>query len=554
MPAVEYLNIFTQEGVASTFIFLSIAGISGILLGKIKVFKIKLGIAGVLFSGLLLGYLGVHTDAQTLQFIKEFGLILFVYSIGLDVGPRFFPSLKKNGLKMNMLAAGIVVLGTITAAIIKIVFDIPVPVVAGILCGAVTNTPSLGAAQEVIADQMTQQSIIHETATAYAVAYPFGILGIILSMLLLRFAFKISVRKESEKYNSEVAGIEGKLESVHLSVKNAGLIGKNIEFLKNSLRGEFVLSRMCRNGEFFIPGDNEIINENDILYGVSSAPFFSILTLKVGPLNITEDTEIVGKLGMRHIIFTNKSLAGKTIKQIGISHRYPVNITRIFRAGTEIMPDEEDTIEFGDTVRIVGERSALKEVSQLLGNSMKELAHPNIIPIFIGILAGILLGSIPFSLPGLTASAKLGLTGGTLLVALFLGYKGRIGKMDFYMTPGANLFIRELGIVLFLACVGLSSGGSFVETIVSGGYMWMVYGAAITLVPLLIIGTIARLMKWNYLTICGLLAGSMTDPPALEFVNTMSPGQAQLTAYATVYPLVMFLRILLVQVLVLLFI
>ena len=225
---MEYLKIFTQEGVASTLIFLSIAGISGILLGKIKVFKIKLGIAGVLFSGLLLGYLGVHTNARTLHFVKEFGLILFVYSIGLDVGPRFFPSLKRNGLKMNMLAAGIVVLGTLTASIIKMVFNLPVPVVAGILCGAVTNTPSLGAAQEVIADQMAGQSMIHETATAYAVAYPFGILGIILSMLLLRFAFKISVKKESEKYNSEVAGIEGKLESVNLSVKNAGLIGKNI--------------------------------------------------------------------------------------------------------------------------------------------------------------------------------------------------------------------------------------------------------------------------------------------------------------------------------------
>jgi putative transport protein len=219
----------------------------------------------------------------------------------------------------------------------------------------------------------------------------------------------------------------------------------------------------------------------------------------------------------------------------------------------EIMPGEEDTIEFGDTVRIVGERSALNKVAALLGNSMTELAHPNIIPILIGILAGVLIGSIPLSIPGLPAPAKLGLAGGPLLVALFLGYKGRIGKLDFFMTPGANLFIRELGIVLFLACVGLSSGGTFVETIVNGGYVWMAYGAVITLLPILIIGIIASLMKMNYLTICGLLAGSMTDPPALEFANSISPGQAQSTAYATVYPLVMFLRVLVAQILVLLF-
>jgi putative transport protein len=262
---------------------------------------------------------------------------------------------------------------------------------------------------------------------------------------------------------------------------------------------------------------------------------------------------VTGKLGMRQVVFTNKSMAGKTIKEIGLSRRYPVNITRIFRAGMEIMPDEEDTIEFGDTLRIVGERKVLKEVAKLLGNSMKELSHPNIIPILIGIFAGVLIGSIPIAIPGLPAPAKLGLAGGPLIIALILGHKGRIGKLDFYMTPGANLFIRELGIVLFLACVGLSAGKNFVQTVAEGGYMWMVYGALITLVPLLIIGVIARMLKLNYLSICGLLAGSMTDPPALEFANSISPVQAQSTAYATVYPLVMFLRVLLAQVLVLMF-
>ena len=551
---MDILKLFTQNGTASTLIFLSLVGIAGILIGKIKVFKVRLGIAGVLFVGLFLGHVGAKTDLEVLHFVREFGLILFVYSIGLEVGPRFLSSLKNNGLKINLLAASIVLLGVLTAAGLKIAFDLPIPVVVGVLCGAVTNTPSLGAAQQVITEQMAGQPDLSQVAgMGYAVAYPFGIIGIILTMLLLRVIFKISVKTEAEKYQSDVAGVSGKLEAVNLKVVNPALIGKNLSFMRETLRGEFVLSRMWRDGEFFMPEDAEIIRESDMLYGVSSEPFFSVLELKVGPLKNTGDIEVTGKLGMRHVVFTNKSMAGKTIKQIGLSRRFPVNITRIFRAGMEIMPDDEDTIEFGDTLRIVGERKVLKEVSKLLGNSMKELAHPNIIPILIGILAGVIIGSIPFAIPGLPAPAKLGLAGGPLLVALFLGHKGRIGKLDFFMTPGANLFIRELGIVLFLACVGLSSGENFVKTIAEGGYVWMVYGAVITLLPILIVGVVARLMKLNYLTICGILAGSMTDPPALEFANSISPGQAQSTAYATVYPLTMFLRVLLAQILVLLF-
>lgn len=551
---MELLKLFTQSGTASTLIFLSLVGIVGIVIGKVKVFRIKLGIAGVLFAGLFLGHIGARADHDVLHFVKEFGLILFVYSIGLEVGPRFLSSMRNNGLKINLLATGIVVLGVLIAATLKVVFDLPVPVVVGVLCGAVTNTPSLGAAQQVIAEQLGTEGNLAEVASmGYAVAYPFGILGIILTMLLIRGFFKISVKTEIDKYHEEVSGLSGKLEAVNIKIVNQALVGKTVAFMRTTLRGEFVLSRLWRKGEFFMPDDNTILEENDMLYGVSTKACFDILELKVGPLNKTGDLEVSGKLGMRQVVFSNKSMAGKTIKEIGLSRRYPVNITRIFRAGMEIMPKEEDSIEFGDTLRIVGERKVLREVSKLLGNSMKELAHPNIIPILIGILAGVLIGSIPFAIPGLPAPAKLGLAGGPLLVALFLGHKGRIGKLDFYMTPGANLFIRELGIVLFLACVGLSAGENFISTIVNGGYLWMVYGAIITLLPILIIGVIARMMKMNYLSICGLLAGSMTDPPALEFANSMAPGQAQSTAYATVYPLVMFLRVLLAQILVLSF-
>lgn len=550
---MDLINLFYGEGTASTLLFLSIVGISGILLGRIKIFKIKLGIAGVLFTGLLFGHLGAEPNHEVLHFVKEFGLILFVYSIGLEVGPRFLPSLRNNGLKMNLLAAGIVVLGVLTSAVLKFAFDIPTPVIVGVLCGAVTNTPSLGAAQQVITEQMAEPGLSQLAGMGYAVAYPFGIIGIILTMLLLRPIFKFSVKKETEKFQSDVAGVSGKLEAINLKVINPALVGKTIAFMRETLKGEFVLSRMWRNGEFFMPEETEIIQQNDMLYGVSTESSFSMLELKVGPLNNTGELEVTGKLGMRQVVFTNKSMAGKTIKQIGLSRRFPVNITRIFRAGMEIMPNEEDTIEFGDTLRIVGERKALKEVAKLLGNSMKELSHPNIIPILIGIFAGVLIGSIPIAIPGLPAPAKLGLAGGPLIIALFLGHKGRIGKLDFYMTPGANLFIRELGIVLFLACVGLSAGCHFVQTLSEGGYIWLGYGAIITLVPLLIVGLVASFMKLNYLSICGLLAGSMTDPPALEFANSIAPVQAQSTAYATVYPLVMFLRVLLAQVLVLMF-
>jgi len=547
------LELFSKSGTASSLIFLSLTGVSGVLLGKIKILNIKLGIAGVLFTGLLIGHLGATFDHKTLHFVKEFGLILFVYSIGLEVGPRFISSLKSNGLKLNFLAIGIVLLGFLIAVILKLILDIPTPVITGIMCGAVTNTPGLGAAQQVIQEQMSNPGLSELTGMGYAVAYPFGIIGIILSMLLIRKFFKIKTKEEAKEFMEKLSGISGKPEAINIKVANQALVGKTIAFLRESMSGEFAISRIFRNDEFIVPDEDENIQKGDILYGVSTKEHFNTLELKIGNIKKTGDLDITGRMGMRHVVFTNKELAGKTIKRIGISRRYPVNITRIFRAGKEIIAGENDSIEFGDTIRIVGERKALKKVARELGNSMKELSHPHIIPIFIGILAGVLIGSIPIAIPGLPAPAKLGLAGGPLLVALFLGHKGRIGKLDFYMTPGANLFIRELGIILFLACVGLSSGKHFVSTIVNGGYLWMLYGVAITFLPLLIIGFIARILKFNYLTICGLLSGSMTDPPALEFANSLSPVQAQSTAYATVYPLVMFMRILMAQVLVLMF-
>ncbi len=550
---MNFLDLLTKPGTASTIIIICLVAVLGILFGKIKVLKIKLGIAGILFSGLLIGHFGAETDPHVLHFIKEFGLILFVYSIGLEVGPRFIPSLRKNGLRINLLASGIVVMGFLTAVAIQFIFDVPISVITGVMCGAVTNTPSLGAAQQTICDVMASPEQTELVGMGYAVAYPFGIFGIIISMILLRMIFKIKVSDEEEQYKKDITGLAGKLIAINVEITNQNLIGKSIEFLINTCNKDFVLSRIERKGEFFAADTEVLLEEGDKLYGVSTKTNFDQIELNIGTIQVTKEQEITGRLGMKQVLITNKELSGKTIKEVGISRRFPVNITRIYRNGNQLMPTEEDSIEFGDTVRIVGEKKALPEVAKLLGNSLKELSHPNILPIFMGILFGIIIGLVPLYIPGLPAPAKLGLAGGPLLIALILGHFGRIGKMDFYITPSANLFIRELGIVLFLACVGLSSGKYFVQTLLNEGYIWMFYGVAITFLPLMTFAIIARMMKLNYLSICGLLSGSMTDPPALEFANSISPVQAQSTAYATVYPLVMFLRVLLAQILVLLF-
>ncbi|MGQ1909502.1 putative transporter [Marinifilum sp. RC60d5] len=550
---MHFLDLLTKPSTASSIIIICMVAVLGILIGKIKFFKIKLGIAGILFSGLLIGHLGAVTDPHVIHFIKEFGLILFVYSIGLEVGPRFIPSLKKNGLRINMLASGIVLMGFCTAIAIKYIFNVPVSVITGVMCGAVTNTPALGAAQQTITDVLNMPQNTEVVGMGYAVAYPFGIFGIIISMILLRIFYKINIKKEEEQYRKEITGLDGNPIAINIEISNQNLFGRNIAFLMSTCNKDFVLSRIKRNGEFLPPDAELVLQSGDKLFGVSTQANFDNIELNLGKIKPTKNLGITGRMAMQQVVITNKKITGKSIKQIGISRRFPVNITRIYRNSTELVPTEEDSIEFGDTVRIVGEKTALPEVAKLLGNSVKDLSHPNILPIFMGILFGIIIGLIPFQIPGLPAPAKLGLAGGPLLVALILGHTGRIGKLDFYMTPSANLFIRELGIVLFLACVGLSSGKHFVETLLGEGYIWMMYGMAITFLPLITFAIIARIMKLNYLSICGLLAGSMTDPPALEFANSISPVQAQSTAYATVYPLVMFLRVLLAQILVLMF-
>jgi putative transport protein len=550
-------DFFTTQSIASTMLYLCLAAFAGAMLGKIEFKGVKLGIAGVLFSGILIAHFGAPVDEHTLHFVRDFGLILFVYSIGLSMGPRFFSSFRKDGILLNLFAVSIVAGGVAIAALVRHFTGISPSVVSGILCGAVTNTPSLGAVQQILAEQGTKASEIAETGMAYAIAYPFGILSVILTLLLLRLFFRINIQTEVNDYTASLGNSDAKLHSVEITVANPGVLGKNIDYLKRVLDREFAVSRIVRNGESIVATDGEIIQQGDIICGVSAQDKIEGLEFKIGKTEVVQVRDDVtgealpGRLAMINILLTNRKLAGKTIEQIGIYRRYPANVTRIYRSGMKILPTLHTTLELGDTVRVVGKKEILNDVKKELGDSINELAKPNLISIFIGICAGILLGSIPVFIPGLPAPAKLGLAGGQLLIAIVLGYRLRIGKLSFYMTPSVNLFMREFGIILFLSCVGLLSGEKFVETIRNGGWQWMLYGIAVTFIPVVAAGVTARLMKINYLKICGFIAGSMTDPPALEFAAGIAPVQAQAAAYATVYPVTMFLRVLSAQIFVL---
>lgn len=548
-------ELFTGDGIATSLILICITAFAGAIIGKLEIKNVRLGVAGVLFTGIILAHFGARINSDILHFAQEFGLILFVYAIGIDVGPRFFNTLRSDGLKLNLFAISIVLMGFGIALAFHYILDVEPEVITGIMCGAVTNTPGLGAARQVVTDYnaMNPDNIIDGDVlgTGYAVAYPLGVIGIILSMIIIKTLFRIKVSREVDEYNESLIKSNNHLESVVVKITNSNLFGKTVEYIVDFVDKELVFSRIERDGEFLIPTATFILEKGDIVHGVSDDKNIDNLRLKLGNVEIGQKRDIDGDLVMQRFMVTNHKIAGKTIEQLGIYRRYPANITRIYRTGIEILPTKRTTIEIGDSVRIVGKRAVMNEIQAEIGDSIKEWSHPNIIPLFMGIALGILVGSIPLAIPGLPAPAKLGLAGGPLIIAILLGWRGRIGNFSFYMNSGANMLLREMGITLFLACVGLGAGGKFVETIVNGGYMWVLYGLVITIVPILIVGIIAYLMKINYLKICGFMAGAMTDPPALEYANGLSQTHAQSMAYASVYPLTMFLRILLGQTLIL---
>jgi putative transport protein len=537
------------NGVISTLIVLALSAVVGLLLGKVEVKGISLGSSGTLFAGLFLAHFGLKGNPEMLHFIKEFGLILFVYALGIDIGPRFLGTLKSSGLKLNMIAVGVVFLGFLIALIVKHFAGISPAQAVGLMSGAVTNTPGLGAAQQIL-NELGVQNGPSEAGMAYALAYPFGIIGVIIGMIIIRLLFRINVKAENEKYVAKFNEGTKRIESISVQVTNENVYGRNIGFIKQKLQGEMVISRVGRGKDMLVASDDLVIEPGDIIYGAASEVHFSDIELKVGRVSIQKKRSLTGNLAMFHVLFTNRKLAGKTIEQIGIYRRYEANITRIIRSGIEILPTSDTVVEMGDLLRIVGKRDLLDDIKNELGNSVKELTAPNTIPIFLGIVLGVIIGSIPIFIPGLSAPAKLGLAGGPLLIAIFFGHKGRIWRLSTYISPGANMFLREFGILLFLACVGIGSGEGFVHALLNGGLKLMGYGVLITIIPVITAGTIARALKFNYLEIVGALAGSMTDPPALEFANSIYQSNAQSAAYATVYPLTMILRIMLAQILI----
>lgn len=546
--------IFGSTVAQAIFVF-SFAITFGLLLGKMKIKGVTLGITWILFVGIAASHFGVNIDPSTLHFVKEFGLILFVYSIGLQVGPSFFTSFKKGGMTLNMLATLIVLLGCLTAYIIHLCSGTSLVTMIGVLSGAVTNTPGLGAAQQTYLE--TSGTSDPSIALGYAVAYPLGVVGVILSILIVRYAFGIKIDKEDEKLKkAEESNIMGATK-ISVLVQNDAIINKTILELHGLVEKKFVVSRLCRaDGTIEIPTSSTVIEHDDKLLVISAAIDLPTIIAFLGKqidMQFSEWLRMDSQLVLKKIIITKPRINGKRLEELRIRSLYGVNITRITRAGVDLVASADLELQIGDRVVVVGREEDIERLERVLGNSAKQLREPNLIGIFLGMGIGVLFGSIPFMIPGIPQPVKLGLAGGPLIIALLLSRFGYKFKIISYTTMSANMMLREIGISLFLVAVGLGAGGEFVDTIVNrGGYLWIGYGFIITMLPLLIVALIARFAcKLNFYSIIGLLAGSYTNPPGLAYCNSVSETNYAAVSYATVYPLVMFLRVLTAQVMIL---
>ena len=541
------VELFTGNGIATAVIVLALTIAIGLLLNRIKFGSISLGVTWVLFAGIVLSHFGLTINPEICHFIKEFGLILFVYSIGIQVGPSFISSLRDGGIKLNMLAVLIIAIGCFICYCIHIVTGESLATMVGVLSGAVTNTPGLGAAQSVVSGEEASTM-----ATAYAVAYPLGVVGIILSMLLIRWIFRIKIDREASK---AARSDTPRTVRVDVRVTNHAIFGKTIEEISRITRSHFVVARIFdHENQQRVPSGKTELQENDILRIVVSNQEVELVQSLIGDVvkevNGNEWGSASSHLEKRRIVVTKPELNGKHIGDLHIRENYNVTITRVVRAGIELVATYELRLQMGDVVVVVGRANDLDQVSTILGNSVKRLDHPNLIPIFVGMFLGVLLGSIPIFIPGVPQAVKLGLAGGPLIVAILLAKYGPKYKMITFTTNSANMMIREIGISLFLAAVGLGAGEGFIEAIANGGYWWILFGFAITVLPLLIVGIIGRkAMKMDYFSLMGLMSGAMTDPPALAYANTVATNDRAAVAYATVYPLTMFLRIFTAQIL-----
>jgi putative transport protein len=543
---------FSSHRTAEAVLMLAVIALTGLALGSIKIRGIGLGTAGVLFTGILSGHFGWHIEPAILEFVREFGLILFVFTIGLQLGPGFFAALRQDGLRLNAMAGAIVLLGVATTVLSGWLLKIDFAAMLGLFSGATTNTPSLGAAQQALGT-MAQLSADRAAlpSLAYALAYPGGIAGIIGSLLVLRSVFRIDPEREAAAHRIDQQRGLQPLERLNLVVENPNLDGLPIGEVPGRRETAVTISRIRRAGksEVRTANDETILHLGDLILAVGTRWNLTQFQKVIGRASDVDLRQVPGAVTDRRVVVTRKEILGKSLEELGLDHLYGVTVTRVTRADLEISAVPELRIKFGDMLQLVGDLESLDKASAAVGNSLKALGETQFIPMFVGIALGVLAGLVPINVPGLPVPVRLGLAGGPLVLAILLGRVGRIGPLVWHMPVNANLAFRELGIVLFLACVGLKAGERFFATVFTGsGLTWLLTGLCITMLPTLVVGVVARLFfKWNFTTISGLVAGSMTDPPALAFAGNISKSDAPAVAYAAVYPLTMLLRILAAQ-------
>jgi putative transport protein len=557
------VDLFTYHpdhpSVAQSVMALAIVAFIGLAIGSIKFRGLGLGVAGVLFSGLAAAAMGLRADAHILEFVREFGLILFVYTIGMQVGPGFFSSLRKQGLPLNIMAASIVLGGAVLTVLIWMLFmggtREQLPAAVGLFSGATTNTPSLAASVQALKEiPNLPPDATKLPGLSYAVAYPFGIMGIILVMVIMRKLGKVDLAQAIQEAEHQTGGQAKTLETQNIEIRNPNFDGRRLKDVPTLGHTGVVVSRLLRAGKPEVAGPDSVLRVGDVLLAVGPKSQLEELTLIIGGPATTDVRTVPGDITTRSVLVTHTKVIGVPLRDLAMRERFGVNITRVRRSGIELPVLGNLRLNIGDTVVVVGGKSSVEEVARELGDSVKALNHPHVLPVFVGIALGVLVGSIPLQFGNMPAAVKLGLAGGPLIVAILLSRIGRIGPIVWYMPTSANLMVRELGIVLFLACVGLKGGDQFVASLRDYGLQWLALGALITFVPLFIVALVGSFIyKLNYLTLCGLLAGSMTDPPALAFAGSVTGSDIPSVSYATVYPLTMLLRVVSAQFIVLIF-
>lgn len=552
---MEWLNsLFIEHSALQAVVVISLISAIGLGLGKIHVMGISLGVTFVFFAGILAGHLGLSVDPQMLNYAESFGLVVFVYALGLQVGPGFFSSFRKGGFRLNTIAMGVVLIGTLMTVMLSIITEVSLPDMVGILCGATTNTPALGAAQQTL-KQFGLES--NGPALSCAVAYPLGVVGVILAILAMR---KVLVRKENLELN-EKEDIN-KTYIAAFQVHNPAIFNKSIKDIAHLSYPKFVISRLWRDGKVSIPTSEKIIKENDRLLVVTAEKDAQAVTILFGEQENTdwnkEDIDwnaIDSQLISQRIVVTRPEINGKKLGSLRLRNHYGINISRVYRSGVQLLATSELTLQLGDRLTVVGEAAAIQNVEKVLGNAIKSLKEPNLVAVFIGIILGLALGAIPFTIPGISAPVKLGLAGGPIIIGILIGTFGPRLHMITYTTRSANLMLRALGLSMYLACLGLDAGAHFFETVIRPeGILWVGLGFAITFIPVILMGFIAlKILRIDFGSVSGMLCGSMANPMALNYVNDTIPGDNPSVSYATVYPLCMFLRVIIAQLILIFF-